>query len=155
MSERADQALAIDASRCAVPSSTATRARSTPAASTSGSFRRRGWCPSMSRKGTPYDNAVVESFFSSPKQELTRHERFVDLEQARNNIFDYIDIFYNRQHLHSSLGCRSPAEHDKMAMVPNNLSEESGLAQSRVHMKAPPARPSDSRGRTGFESTRC
>ena len=78
-----------------------------------------GLISSMSRKGMPYDNAVMESFFSSLKQELTHHERFDDREQARARIFDYIEVFYNRQRLHSSLDYRSPADFEKMAVLSN------------------------------------
>ncbi|SFN72921.1 putative transposase, partial [Dokdonella immobilis] len=64
----------------------------------------------------PYDNAVMESFFSSLKQELTHHERFVDRDQARSKVFDYIEVFYNRQRLHSALGYQSPEQFEKMAV---------------------------------------
>lgn len=66
----------------------------------------------------PYDNVVMESFFSSLKQELTHHERFANLDEARSKVFDYTEVFYNRQRLHSSLGYRSPAELEKMVVVP-------------------------------------
>jgi len=72
----------------------------------------------MSRKGMPYDNAVMESFFSSLKQELTHHERFTSLDEARSKLFDYIEVFYNRQRMHGSLGYRSPVEFEKMTTVP-------------------------------------
>lgn len=74
---------------------------------------------SMSRKGVPYDNAMMESFFSSIKHELTHHERFTDRDEARCKVFDYIEVFYNRQRLHSALGYRSPVEFERMAMSPN------------------------------------
>ena len=82
-------------------------------------LREAGLVASMSRKGMPYDNAVMESFFSSLKQELTHHERFDDREQARAMIFDYIEVFYNRQRLHSRLDYRTPAEFEKMAVLSN------------------------------------
>jgi len=71
---------------------------------------RHGLVASMSRVGMPYDNAVVESFFSSLKNELTHHERFETVDDARGKIFDYIEVFYNRQRKHQALGYRSPAE---------------------------------------------
>lgn len=77
-------------------------------------LRDAGLVASMSRKGMPYDNAVMESFFSSLKQELTHHVRFLDRDEARMRIFDYIEVFYNRKRLHSRLNYRSPAEFDKM-----------------------------------------
>ena len=70
---------------------------------------------SMSRRGDCYDNAVVESFFGTLKQELVHHARWVDLAHARAAIHDYIEVFYNRQRLHSSLGYRTPAEADREA----------------------------------------
>ena len=78
-----------------------------------------GLVSSMSRKGMPYDNAVMESFFSSLKQELTHHERFKDRDAARVHIFEYIESFYNRLRLHSSLDYRSPETYERMAEVTN------------------------------------
>jgi putative transposase len=69
-----------------------------------------GFVSSMSRVAMPYDNAVVESFFSSLKNELTHHEQFETIEAARAKVFDYIEVFYNRQRKHESLGYRSPAQ---------------------------------------------
>jgi len=64
--------------------------------------------PSMSRTANCYDNAVMESFFASLKAELVDHCHFVSVTQARTEIFHYIEAFYNRQRLHSTLGYRSP-----------------------------------------------
>ena len=72
-----------------------------------------GLTVSMSRKGMPYDNAVMESFFSSLKHELTHHESFADRDAARAKVFRYIEVFYNRQRLHSSLGYRSPVDYER------------------------------------------
>lgn len=63
---------------------------------------------SMSGKGNCYDNAVMESFFATLKTELVHHERYATREQARASIFEYVEVFYNRKRLHSSLGYRSP-----------------------------------------------
>ena len=63
---------------------------------------------SMSGKGDCWDNAVMESFWSTLKTELVNHERYATREQARASIFEYIEVFYNRQRLHSSLGYVSP-----------------------------------------------
>ena len=63
---------------------------------------------SMSRKGNCYDNAVAESFFSTLKRELVHHERYANHEEARQSLFEYIEVFYNRLRLHSTLGYRSP-----------------------------------------------
>jgi len=70
---------------------------------------------SMSRRGDCYDNAVVESFFGTLKQELVHHARWTGLAGARAAIHDYIEVFYNRQRLHSSLGYRTPTEADQEA----------------------------------------
>ncbi len=71
---------------------------------------KHGIEPSMSRRGNCYDNAVVESFFSTLKRELIHHESYADHEEVRRSLFDYIEIFYNRQRRHSTLGYRSPSE---------------------------------------------
>jgi putative transposase len=63
---------------------------------------------SMSRKGNCYDNAHIESFWSTLKYELVYHHRFSSYAQARTAIFDYIETFYNRIRLHSSLAYQSP-----------------------------------------------
>ena len=63
---------------------------------------------SMSGKGNCYDNAVKESFFHTLKTELCDHERYRTREEARASIFDFIEVFYNRQRLHSTLGYLSP-----------------------------------------------
>jgi transposase InsO family protein len=65
---------------------------------------------SMSRRGDCYDNAVVESFFGTLKQELVHGARWRTLAEVRAAIHDYIEVFYNRRRLHSSLGYLSPAE---------------------------------------------
>jgi transposase InsO family protein len=64
----------------------------------------------MSAVGNCYDNAVVESFFSTLKRELTHHAAYKTHEEAHQSIFEYIEVFYNRQRLHSTLGFRSPAK---------------------------------------------
>ena len=70
--------------------------------------------PSMGRKGDCYDNAVAESFFNNLKNELIHHQRFETREETRTAIFDYIEIFYNRQRLHQTLGYQSPHEFEIM-----------------------------------------
>jgi putative transposase len=63
---------------------------------------------SMSGKGNCWDNAAAESFWSTLKTELVHHQQYATREQARQSIFEYIEIFYNRKRLHSSLGYLSP-----------------------------------------------
>lgn len=66
---------------------------------------------SMSRRGNCYDNAVMESFFSSVKSELS--ERFDSHGEAKMELFDYIEVFYNQRRRHSTLGQISPAAFEK------------------------------------------
>ena len=63
---------------------------------------------SMSRKGNCWDNAVAESFFHTLKTELTHHEDFETREEAKQVIFEYIEVFYNRQRKHSANGYLAP-----------------------------------------------
>lgn len=72
---------------------------------------------SMSRKGNCWDNAVVESFFHTLKVEQVHHRRYLTRDEARQDIFEWIEVFYNRQRRHSTLGYRSPAEFEMMAKV--------------------------------------
>jgi transposase InsO family protein len=69
---------------------------------------RHGLVGSMSRKGNCWDNAVAESFFATLKTELVYTRRFATRAEAREAIFDFIEVFYNRTRLHSSLGYKSP-----------------------------------------------
>jgi putative transposase len=71
--------------------------------------------PSMSRAGHCYDNAVMESFWSTLKSELIHRHRFTTRAQARQAIFEYVEVFYNRQRLHSALGYRSPADFENQS----------------------------------------
>ena len=69
-----------------------------------------GLVASMSRKGNCYDNATMESFWSTLKLELVYRRDFATRSQARSQIFDYIESFYNRQRAHSALGYHSPVD---------------------------------------------
>lgn len=68
-----------------------------------------GLVASMSRKANCYDNATMEAFWSTLKLELIYRQAFEDASQLRQGLFDYLEVFYNRQRLHSALGYRSPA----------------------------------------------
>ena len=68
---------------------------------------------SMSRKGNCYDNACVESFFASLKNELVAFERFRNREEARQKLFVWIEVFYNRIRRHSTLGYMSPVDFEE------------------------------------------
>ena len=67
---------------------------------------------SMSRKGECLDNAVAESFFGTLKNELVVHEDYRTKEQARQSLFEYIEVFYNRQRRHASLRYLTPVEYE-------------------------------------------
>jgi putative transposase len=71
-------------------------------------LRTLGIDSSMSRTGCCYDNAVMERFFWSLKNEWTNHEQFADLEAARRSVFKYIETFYNTVRLHQTLGYMTP-----------------------------------------------
>lgn len=78
------------------------------------------WCkdnkliPSMSRRGNCYDNAVAESFFSSLKKERIRRKIYSTREEAKSEIFDYIEVFYNRKRRHSHLNQLSPMAFEEL-----------------------------------------
>jgi putative transposase len=74
-------------------------------------LREHGITCSMSRRGNCYDNAVMESWFSTFKAELA--ETFESIRHGKDLAFDFIEVFYNQQRLHSSLGNVSPAEHER------------------------------------------
>jgi transposase InsO family protein len=80
---------------------------------TSNDYRARlaelGVTVSMSRKGNCWDNAVAESFFATLKTELVYRYRWRDLNELRAALFDYVEVFYNRKRLHSSLNYKTPA----------------------------------------------
>jgi putative transposase len=69
-----------------------------------------GFLSSMSRRGDCYDNAVAESFFGTLKSELIDRRPWPTMHQATDALADYIDVFYDSQRLHSTLGYRTPAE---------------------------------------------
>ena len=73
----------------------------------------RGITCSMSRRGDCYDNAVMESFFSTVKSELA--DRFDSFGEAKMELFDYIEVFYNQRRRHSTLGQISPAAFERRA----------------------------------------
>lgn len=76
-------------------------------------LNKYGIIQSMSKKGDCWDNAVAESFFHSLKTELVHHEKFLTRKEANEKIFEYIEIFYNRQRLHSSNNYMSPSDYEE------------------------------------------
>ena len=78
-----------------------------------------GMLRSMSGKGNCYDNAVAESFFSSLKNELVHHRDYQTRDEARTEIFEYIELFYNRKRLHQSLNYQPPMKYKSVKVSPN------------------------------------
>lgn len=76
-------------------------------------LKQFGMEPSMSRKGNCYDNAPMESFFGTFKTELVHHRRYRTRQEAMAEISEYIEVFYNRQRRHASLGNISPAAFER------------------------------------------
>jgi len=72
---------------------------------------------SMSRRANCYDNAVAESFFKTIKSELTRNQKYATQDEARSAIFEYIEVFYNRKRIHSTLGYLSPVEYEQLNSI--------------------------------------
>jgi len=80
--------------------------------------KEHGLIPSMSRRGNCFDNAVAESFFSSLKKERIRRRIYRSREEARADVFDYIEVFYNRVRRHSHLGQLSPHDFEQVSLTP-------------------------------------
>jgi transposase InsO family protein len=76
-------------------------------------LERAGIVPSMSRKGNCWDNAALESFFSSLKWETEADRGYRTRDEARSRIFEYIEVWYNRKRRHSALGYLSPDEYER------------------------------------------
>ncbi len=72
---------------------------------------------SMSRKGNCYDNAVMESFFATLKQELVYHRQYQTRKEAKQDIFEYIQVWYNRKRRHSALGYQSPEQFENKGQL--------------------------------------
>jgi len=76
--------------------------------------RAAGIAQSMGSRGDCYDNAVAESFFATIKKELVHRRSWPTKDELRSEIFDYTEVFYNRERHHSTLGQRSPAEYERL-----------------------------------------
>jgi transposase InsO family protein len=118
MSERIDTPLVLEALRMALLHRNAPadllfhsdRGVQYASADFRAALARAGLISSMSRKANCYDNAYIESFWSTLKLELVYRRDFQKPQEARSEIFDYIETFYNRQRAHSALGCLSPVD---------------------------------------------
>ena len=76
-------------------------------------LRDVGIAQSMGSKGDCFDNAAIESYHATIEKDLLRRRSLSTRRQARTAIFDYIETFYNRERLHSTLGYRSPEEYER------------------------------------------
>ena len=76
-----------------------------------------GMASSVSRRGNCWDNACVESFFGTLKRELVYHRHYATRGDAKQDIFEYIEVFYNRKRRHSTFGYDSPAEYEARTAV--------------------------------------
>jgi len=90
--------------------------------------RAAGIAQSMGSKGDCYDNAVAESFFATLKKELIHRRTWPTKAELRLEVFDYIEVFYNRQRRHSTLGQISPADFENSTLSPDGTS----LAATRL-----------------------
>jgi transposase InsO family protein len=77
---------------------------------------KHGFVQSMSRKGNCWDNAVAESFFGIIKTELVYHTRYEGHQDTLHSIFEYIEVFYNRERRHSTLGYLTPVEYENQKL---------------------------------------
>jgi len=77
-------------------------------------LRDRGFKTSNNRKGNPYDNALMESFYKTLKRELVNDMKFISRAQAQLEIFKYIETYYNTKRIHSSLEYMSPVEYERL-----------------------------------------
>ena len=78
-----------------------------------------GLAASMGRTGDCYDNAVAESFFSTVKNELAVAQAYASRRDAQTALFEYIEVFYNRQRIHQTLGYRTPQHVDEQVLSLN------------------------------------
>jgi len=85
---------------------------------------QHGMQPSMSRKGNCWDNAVAESFFHTLKTELISLEEFDTHEQAQTAVFEYVEVFYNRQRCHSANGYLAPLAYEQTLKIHESLCPE-------------------------------
>jgi putative transposase len=126
LSERIDRALVLEALRVAVGRRTpdagmvhhSDRGSQYASGDYQSALRGLGVVCSMSRKGNCWDNAVAESFFATLKTECIYSRRFATRAQAREAIFHFVEIFYNHQRRHSTLGYLTPAEFERRHCAP-------------------------------------
>lgn len=136
MSERIDRGLVLEAFRNAVgrrvPSVGLIHHSDRGSQYASGDYQAAlddmGVICSMSRKGNCWDNAVAESFFATLKSELVYRRRFETRAEAREAIFDFVEVFYNRHRRHSTLGYLSPVEFENRFIEGSPIREYEAMA---------------------------
>jgi len=87
-------------------------------------LKQYGIVQSMSRKGNCWDNAVAESFFHTLKTELVYHQTYHTRTQAKQSIFEYIEVFYNRKRMHSANNYLSPVDYEEKMKQNQNICNE-------------------------------
>lgn len=95
---------------------------------------QHGLTVSMSSTGNCYDNAPPESFFASLKTELVYHQRYQTRQQAKTELFAYMEGFYNRQRIHGALGYLSPAEYERHWYSTASMMNKRILKTQRLHL---------------------
>ena len=83
--------------------------------------RAAGIAQSMGSRGDCFDNAVAESFFATLKKELIHGRSWPTKAELRTEVFEYIEIFYNRHRRHSTLGMLSPGEFENISLTPSSM----------------------------------
>ena len=103
--------------------------------------RAAGIAQSMGSRGDCYDNAVAESFFATLKKELVHRQTWPTKAELRTEVFDYIEIFYNRQRRHKTLGQISPAEFENRTLMTDgaNLAASRLASPNKIMFTAPTA----------------
>lgn len=122
---------------------------------------RSGLVCSMSRQGDCWDNAMAESFFGTLKTELVYRSSWSTRDEARSDLYQYLEGFYNRRRLHSALGYRAPAEFERAPNQPveTDVSAEITsrfplpLGKRYAFPTVPTGTPTRDKGKTGSEAT--
>ena len=96
--------------------------------------RAAGIAQSMGSRGDCYDNSVAESFFATLKKELVDRRSWPEKAELRSEIFDYLEIFYNRRRRHSTLGMRSPVDYENATLGPDGASVAASRPTSNEKM---------------------
>ncbi len=132
--------------------------------------RAAGIAQSMGSKGDCFDNAVAESFFATIKKELIHRRAWPSKAELRTEVFDYIEVFYNRERRHSTLGQRSPVDYENSTLSPSRpidaasrlpslpkitIMSDSSSGPGRLITPCPPKRGRSSLGRHGGWASSC